>query len=158
MENKYFFLSQIKKSLFLSTVVYVYYNLLISRYLPEKLTGLTLGNCSREEMWNYGWWQLEIRHDWSVEPVTTSEIPDTQFFVDKHLWSITKHFLRLGSWISEENIKTMFRSRYYRLHCILERWDWRTELVFILTMSPWSIVNNSMTMFALWNKNWWTWD
>ena len=50
MEKKYFFVSQIRKSLFLMTVLYVYYNTFSMEYLPS--AKLSLGNCSREEMWN----------------------------------------------------------------------------------------------------------
>ena len=50
MEKKYFFMSQIRKSLFLMTVLYVYYNTFSIEYLPS--AKLSLGNCSREEMWN----------------------------------------------------------------------------------------------------------
>ena len=48
MEKKYFFVSQIRKSLFLMTVLYVYYNTFSMEYLPS--AKLSLGNCSREEM------------------------------------------------------------------------------------------------------------
>ena len=50
MEKKYFFVSQIRKSLFLLTVLYAYYTTLSSGILPS--AKLSLGNCSREEMWN----------------------------------------------------------------------------------------------------------
>ena len=48
MEKKYFFVSQIRKSLFLLTVLYAYYTTLSSGILPS--ANLSLGNCSREEM------------------------------------------------------------------------------------------------------------
>ena len=52
MEKKYFFVSQIRKSAFLMTVLYVYYNTFYLEYLARPSVKLSLGNCSREEMWN----------------------------------------------------------------------------------------------------------
>ena len=50
MEKKYFFVSQIRKSAFLMTVLYVYYNTFFLEYLARPSTKFSLGNCSREEM------------------------------------------------------------------------------------------------------------
>ena len=52
MEKKYFFVSQIRKSAFLMTVLYVYYNTFFLEYLARPSANFSLGNCSREEMWN----------------------------------------------------------------------------------------------------------
>ena len=52
MEKKYFFVSQIRKSAFLMTVLYVYYNTFFLEYLARPSAKFSLGNCSREEMWN----------------------------------------------------------------------------------------------------------
>ena len=59
MEKKYFFFSQIRKTLFLLLILYIYH-CLFSSYLPAGgFTGLTLslGNCSREEMWK---WEISL--------------------------------------------------------------------------------------------------
>ena len=50
MERKYFFVSQVLKTLFLLLVLYSYSSLFSAYYQPGLPSGLSLGNSSRQEM------------------------------------------------------------------------------------------------------------
>ena len=61
MEKKYFFFSQLRKTLFLLLILYIYHYL-FSSYLPTGGFSVSLGNCSREEMWKSG----RLRTEWTI--------------------------------------------------------------------------------------------
>ena len=53
MERSFFFVSQVMKSVFLLLVLYIYSCLFSTYFRVELLQDLSLGNCSRQEMWKY---------------------------------------------------------------------------------------------------------